>query len=195
MLTITNRFEIPTMLFANPKVHLERKAIHKLVQLGEYPADARLERVVLTPDFHQASPIHVGMVLHTKGFALPQAIGNDVNCGMRLHTTGWCSADLMAQQNPIVQRLRQLFFGAGRNIPMTGMQRQAMLQYGLLGLLESVPKSQTQGLWRSWQQHLDLERTEHCGSILTQSILYLFAKRQPRRGAVTPEVKQCVNTT
>jgi tRNA-splicing ligase RtcB (3'-phosphate/5'-hydroxy nucleic acid ligase) len=184
-LTVTNRFEIPTTLFANQKVHLQRKAItqllellevqdtvQQLVQLGEYPADARLERVVLTPDFHQSSPIPVGTVLHTTGFALPQAIGNDVNCGMRLHTTPWHAADLVPHYKTLEQRLRGLFFGAGRNIPMTGLQRQAMLQYGLLGLLESVPKSQTQGLWRSWhQQHQDIDRTEQCGSILTKSIL------------------------
>jgi tRNA-splicing ligase RtcB (3'-phosphate/5'-hydroxy nucleic acid ligase) len=181
-LTVQNRFEIPATLFANPNIHIERKAVAELLELlevqatlrglDEYPDHARLEHVVLTPDFHKASRIPVGTVLQTRGFALPQAIGNDVNCGMRLHKTLWRSADLEPHIKLLEKRLRALFFEAGRNIPMTGLQRQAMLQHGLLGLLESVPKSQTQGLWRFFhQQHADLDHVEQCGSVETNSIL------------------------
>ena len=52
-----------------------------------FDGDPAIERVAVTPDFHKAAGIPVGTVLATRGFVVPQAIGNDINCGMRLHVT------------------------------------------------------------------------------------------------------------
>ena len=52
-----------------------------------FDRDPAIVRVAVTPDFHKARGIPVGTVLATRGFVVPQAIGNDINCGMRLHTT------------------------------------------------------------------------------------------------------------
>lgn len=41
----------------------------------------------MTPDFHKGAGIPIGTVLMTEGFVIPQAMGNDINCGMRLYTT------------------------------------------------------------------------------------------------------------
>ncbi len=186
-LEVQNPFAIPTTIFANEAVPLERKAVDELLRLLEvqttlehlqkvlpedYPADARLERVILTPDFHKAQGIPVGTVLQTKGFVIPQAMGNDINCGMRLHKTSLKPEAILANLEALETRLRHLFFGGGRSIPMTGLQRQALVLHGLEGLLEAVPKNQETGLWRYWQQQniqADLERTEQRGSLHTST--------------------------
>ena len=187
-LDIANPFDIPIQLFANNAVPLERKAIDELLRLLEVQAtlerlqavnperfsnDARLNRVVLTPDFHKAQGIPVGTVLETQGFLIPQAIGNDINCGMRLHVTNVSPETVLENLDRLEQRLRHLFFGGGRNIPMTGFQRQALLTGGLEGLANAVPSSQTEGLWRYWHQDINqfLEHIEQNGSIHAQNAL------------------------
>lgn len=188
-LSVDNPFEVPTTIFANEAVPLERKAIDELLRLLEvqatleklqkilpeaYPENARLERVILTPDMHKAQGIPVGTVMQTSGFVIPQAMGNDINCGMRLHKTNLHSEAVLNNLDKLEKRLRHLFFEGGRRIPMTGSQRQALLQNGLTGLLEAVPKTQIEGLWHYWHdQNLsaDFERTEQHGSIRAQTII------------------------
>ncbi len=46
-----------------------------------------IDRVVCTPDFHKGAGIPTGTVLRTVGALIPQAVGNDVNCGMRVEVT------------------------------------------------------------------------------------------------------------
>jgi tRNA-splicing ligase RtcB (3'-phosphate/5'-hydroxy nucleic acid ligase) len=188
-LSVTNPFGVPTTIMANEAVPLEKKAVDELLGLLEvqetlealqkvvpdaYPADARLEQVVLTPDVHKAQGIPVGTVMQTLGFVIPQAVGNDINCGMRLHTTGLRSEAVLKNLDGFEKRLRHLFFGGGRRIPMTGLQRQALLQDGLLGLQGAVPKSFSEGLWAYWHDQdmaRDLAHTEQNGSLHTKQII------------------------
>ncbi len=183
-LEVQNPFSVPTTIFANAAVPIERKAIDELLRLLEvqqtlealqlanpeaFPSNARLERVILTPDLHKAQGIPVGTVMQTRGFLLPQAIGNDINCGMRLHQTGLRSEDVLNNLDRLEKRLRHLFFEGGRSIPMTGLQRQALLQDGLEGLQNAVPKFQNQGLWRAWHElGQDFDRVEQRGSLKTK---------------------------
>lgn len=103
-LEFPNRWGIPTRIFANEEIPLERVAVDELESVlriqetvdllrqkapqffgaGDNPA---VTEVVLTPDFHKGAGIPIGTVLATRDFAVPQAIGNDVNCGMRLIAT------------------------------------------------------------------------------------------------------------
>lgn len=162
---------VPLTLFARPEVPLETNAVAELLQVlqltgtlarlqreapGFFACEPKLERVAVTPDFHKGSGIPIGTVLATRGFLVPQAIGNDINCGMRLHTTDLKVADVLERRDALEARLRYLFFEGGRNIPMTRAQRQALCQDGLLGLLEAVPRSQDDGLWSLFHR-LDLE--------------------------------------
>src|SRR5262249_54159265 len=135
-----------------------------------------IDRVAVTPDFHKAAGIPVGTVLATSGFVVPQAIGNDVNCGMRVHVT-----DLMAEQvQPRLDELetacRRLYFEGGRNIPMTRQQRQALFTNGLLGLLDAVPHTQTEGLWSLFHEanlEKQLPRVEQNGSLRADHVFGL----------------------
>ncbi|HEX4606583.1 MAG TPA: RtcB family protein, partial [Urbifossiella sp.] len=75
------------------------------------------------------------------------AIGNDINCGMRLHTTTLRPDDVAANVDELETAFRHIFFEAGRNIPMTRRQRHAMLTGGLEGLLDATPPDLDEGLW------------------------------------------------
>ena len=113
-LALPNAWDIPVRVFANAQIPLQREAIDELLNVLSIQgtvealqraapdffdrADPRIQAVALTPDFHKGAGIPIGTVLATRGFAVPQAIGNDVNCGMRLMTTGLTREQVAAHQ-------------------------------------------------------------------------------------------------
>lgn len=153
-LSVAHSGDFPALLFATPEVPLERRAVDELVGVldlarlaRQLDPSARIRRVALTPDFHKGAGIPVGTVLQTEGFVVPQAIGNDIGCGMRLHRTGLTRQDLEPHWNALEAKLRHLFFAGGRDLALTGVQREALLRHGVEGLRDTVPLSQHGGLW------------------------------------------------
>ena len=153
---IDNPYGIDAVLFANENVPVEPAAVTELVQMLDlsrtverfaetspesFETEPAVTQVAVTPDFHKARGIPVGTVLATRGFLVPQSIGNDINCGMRLHLTSLQAEDLEGRTEELDTAFRHLFFEGGRNIPMTREQRAAMLTRGLTGLLDSSPHS------------------------------------------------------
>ncbi|GGR38198.1 RtcB family protein [Deinococcus ruber] len=136
-----------------------------LERLSTDGSSAHIERVALTPDVHKGAGIPVGTVIQAQGFVLPQAIGNDVGCGMSLHTTGLSREALEPWLDVLESKLRHSFFQVGRDLPLTGHQREALLRGGTAGLVTTKPTS-LQGLWRQVQR-VELEhattRTESGG--------------------------------
>ena len=139
---INNPYGIDAVLFANDQVPVEPWAETELLdmldlqQTVERVADASpdsfdqppiIKQVAVTPDFHKAHGIPVGTVLATQGFIVPQAIGNDVNCGMRLHLTSLRAEQVVGKVEELETVFRHLFFEGGRNIPMSRSQREALL--------------------------------------------------------------------
>jgi tRNA-splicing ligase RtcB len=125
-------------------------------------------QVAITPDFHKARGIPVGTVIATKGFSIPQAIGNDVNCGMRLHLTNLSADELIPRIDSLETRFRHSYFEGGRDIPMNRAQRLALLTQGLEGLFNAVPRSFDLGLWRTVHQQNfadQLDRVDRRGSL------------------------------
>ncbi|HEX3046967.1 MAG TPA: RtcB family protein, partial [Bacillota bacterium] len=112
-------------------------------------------KIAITPDFHKGAGIPIGTVLATRGFVIPQAIGNDVNCGMRVYATGYTEDDIRGKLDQLEPELRHAFFEGGRDIPMTGIQREAMFRNGLIGLLNTVPKTQNTGIWELFNRIVD----------------------------------------
>ena len=164
-LNLENEWNVPVSFFANEEINLEKKAVDELLKVistqetvlrlqKEAPdffdktKDISLEKVVLTPDFHKGSGIPIGTVMATKGFILPQAVGNDVNCGMRFEATSFQLEDIIKNLDSIEENLRNIFFGGARNIPMSKTQRQSLLQYGLPGLLETSSDAKGLGIWQ-----------------------------------------------
>jgi len=191
-LRLPNRWDIPTRIFANPDIPLEAVAIDELesvlriqetvsslqsVQPDFFDAaDPRVLEVVLTPDFHKGAGIPIGTVLATRGFAVPQAIGNDVNCGMRLMATALTYDQVRPRLDELDRALRHTFFEGGRNIPMTPVQRDALVRQGLPGLIDTAGEASKQGLWAGIdadEEWANLDRMHGQGGYATDGVYAL----------------------
>lgn len=182
-IAVKNPQQVDVTLFATPEVPIETAAVDELLSMLElqdtvqqfaeaspdsFPVSPSLERVAVTPDFHKARGIPVGTVLATRGFVVPQAIGSDINCGMRLHTTDVKVDAVKVNLDALEDRFRHIFFEGGRNLFMSRTQREGLLLEGLQGLLNSTPASLAGGLWKYFHdaeigRHLD--RVDQQGSL------------------------------
>ena len=125
-LEFPNRWGIPARVFANKEIPLERAAVdelesvlqiqetvdllrHKSPQFFGPGDDPAVAEVVLTPDFHKGAGIPIGTVLATRGFAVPQAIGNDINFGMRLIATDFGVDLVKSKSRELESALRHIF--------------------------------------------------------------------------------------
>lgn len=184
-ITLDSPTSVPATLFASHEVPIERDGVEQALEFlnlsetlydlhahdpaffGEAPA---LEEVVLTPDFHRGSGIPVGTVAATRGFALPQAVGGDICCGMRLLVTELEREDLERHEQALQHRLRQIFFEGQRDIAMSPAQREAMLRHGLAGLNSSFGARTTWHAYDPMQQRQELERVHFHGSLDTRDV-------------------------
>ncbi len=204
---IANPQGIPVTLLAREDVHIETAGIEQLLQflaiqdtlttirtaedcgriapfLGE--RNPAIRQVILTPDFHRGSGIPVGTVADIEGFVVPAAIGNDVCCGMRFLVTDLTREQITPHLPKLEQRLRAIFFGGERDIPMSPRQREALLQKGLVGLHAAAADNQNTGLWRYYdaaEQGRDLGRM-HFGGALPTNGVFAFGDYIRSSGAV-----------
>ena len=161
-LTLPNPAGVPVEICAGPEVPIEPAAVDELLTVLETAGtlrdlaaatpdleiEPRIDRVVCTPDFHKGAGIPIGTVLRTVGALVPQAVGNDINCGMRVEVTSLTVDRLRPHLDALEARLRHLFFEGGRRIGLTAAHREGLLRSGLPGLLaEGVPPD-AEGAWR-----------------------------------------------
>ncbi|UXM94958.1 RtcB family protein [Bartonella sp. HY329] len=102
-----------------------------------------IANIVTTPDFHAGKPVPVGVVIDTQHVLMPHLIGNDIGCGMRMVVIDNVSPDELSPELDV--HLRHILFQGGRNIALSGRNRQAILRHSILGLLDSF-KAGRQGL-------------------------------------------------
>ena len=204
---LPNPHGVPITLFANRDVPIELEAVEQALGFvsvqgtiddiwerqragtvepfwGDQPG--RLQRVVLTPDFHRGGGIPVGTVGEARGFVVPQAVGNDVCCGMRLLVTDITRDELAPHLDTIHRPLREVFFQGKREIPMSPRQREALLRDGLWGLFETRDDNVNSGIWRHYDsraQETDLSRVHFQGVLATTSI-FAFADYIKASGAI-----------
>jgi tRNA-splicing ligase RtcB len=199
-LKIDNPHGIDATLFARDDVPIQPAAVDELLgllevrttveRLAEVQPDAfdgipDIPQVAVTPDFHKAAGVPVGTVMATEGFVIPQAIGSDINCGMRVHATSLFAHQLDGKLDALETACRRIYFEGGRNIPMTRRQRTSLFTDGLLGLLENIPKEQVAGLWRHFhEQNLeaDLDKVEQLGSLHANRVFGLDDFLGPEEG-------------
>jgi tRNA-splicing ligase RtcB len=186
---MNNSSNVPVRFFINDRIKLEKNALAELDQLltvnesveilkqhtpGYFMnQNAKIEEVSITPDFHKGSGIPIGTTIFTKGFVIPQAVGNDINCGMRLYTTSLVEDDIRSNLKRIESDIRHIFFEGGRHIPMTRTHREAILREGLIGILESQKSLNRDGLWQFYdpkQQEEDLSKVNRLGSFITDQV-------------------------
>jgi tRNA-splicing ligase RtcB (3'-phosphate/5'-hydroxy nucleic acid ligase) len=161
-LTLPNPANVPVEICAGHDVPLEPAAIDELLTVLETAGTLRalaratpglavephIDRVVCTPDFHKGAGIPIGTVLRTVGALIPQAVGNDINCGMRVEVTGVPVDKLRPHLDALETRLRHLFFEGGRRIGLTAARREGLLRDGLPGLLAGGVPPAADGAWR-----------------------------------------------
>lgn len=124
-LTLPNSRGIDVSVYANTAVPIEQAAVDELETMldlqttveafAECDREAFLhppaiQKVSLTPDFHKARGIPVGTIMQTRGFVVPQAIGNDINCGMRLHLTNLEADQIVRNLDRLETECRTVYF-------------------------------------------------------------------------------------
>ena len=133
-------------------------------------------QVAITPDFHKGTSIPIGTVMLTDGFVIPQAMGGDINCGMRLYTTDVDFAKIEAHLPELEKKIRHIFFEGGRDIGMNKVQREATLREGLIGILETHTYTKDAGLWQYYdakQEERDINYVSENGAYITGHIIGL----------------------
>lgn len=159
----------PAELLLPPEFPLESKALHQLMSFAgvHHPAGGRVCQVCATPDFHAGHLVPVGAVVATTtDLVVPQAIGTDINCGMRLHVTDLDVDAFAAGKEALVERLRGDLLLGTRDLPMTPASMAAMFDEGCIGWLEAVARRPGGALTRSDLPQLwrDLSRIYDGGS-------------------------------
>lgn len=188
LLRLENAAQVDVRVFANERVPIEAAAVEELngllglqatlerfheADVEAFAQPPRLERISLTPDFHKARGIPVGTVLETSGFVVPQAIGNDINCGMRLHKTSLEAGQLRTRLDALEVASRRIYFEGGRRIPTLYEHREALLLNGIEGLYDTVRDDFDEGLWRYFHRTSrkdTLSRIDRSGSLKAGSI-------------------------
>ena len=151
------------------------ETVNRLKECGGFFGEdgSRIVRMIFTPDFHKGAGIPIGTVMMTKGFVVPQAMGNDINCGMRVYRTDLKEEELSDALEELIPRIRRIFFEGGRNIPMNAIQREAMFRRGLTGILETCSEAGKEGLWELYDresQEKELESVALKGSLGASSV-------------------------
>ena len=116
-------------------------------KLGIGPADghAGVCRACATPDFHPGAIAPVGSVVATPAdFVIPSSIGTDINCGMRLLTTGLGLGQLAPHKDALVKRLTRSLLDNGRDVPVSTRAFTALFDDGPDAFLDRLDPL---GLW------------------------------------------------
>jgi tRNA-splicing ligase RtcB len=169
---IDNPHDVPVRLMAGAGVPIEDRAVRQALEVCELAphlaaAGASLDALVLTPDLHVGPQVPVGMAFDVTGALVPGAIGNDVGCGMRLAVFDDAAAPGAVDLERLEVRLRRRFFEGERDLPLRPADRLAVLEWGLMGLLEAPAVTAGAGLWAHLAGNLaeHLERTHGAGGM------------------------------
>jgi tRNA-splicing ligase RtcB len=150
-----------------PEGHpLDLKAIKQLWAFSQarHPAGGEVLQTFATPDFHPGSVVPVGCVLATSlDMVIPQAIGTDINCGMRLHVADLTLDELISQKPAWLKALKGDLLLSTRDLPMTVPQIRAMFGSGTLGWLEAIRPNPLGMLARADLRQLEAELDKSFG--------------------------------
>lgn len=138
---------------------IEEKAIHQLMDFAkiQHPDGGHVKCSCATPDFHTGSTIPVGSVVVTShDMVIPQAIGTDINCGMRLHKLDLTYDKFMANKEQWVKKLKGDLLEGTRNIPVTPYAMKALFDNGVGDFFETMKNSKQEGIF----QKIDYQQIE-----------------------------------
>ncbi|WP_426575863.1 RtcB family protein [Xenorhabdus stockiae] len=144
-----NQNQVEAKVLLPESLPLEEKAVQQLLDLAAVRvpgSDAKVCQARATPDFHPGTTAPVGSVVATtEDLVIPAAIGTDINCGMRLLTTGLSYEEANSQKETLVQQLKNVLLLDQRNVPVTPQSFSALFDEGLAAWLQELPR---QGIWQ-----------------------------------------------
>lgn len=128
---------------------LETKGVRQLAAFANvsHPDGGSVCSACATPDFHPGDLVPVGAVVASSELVIPQAIGTDINCGMRLHVVDLDIDAFQARKAELIELLKGDLLLGTRDLPATRETMQAMFETGAPGWLDSV-RAQPLGLMR-----------------------------------------------
>ena len=136
-------------LYTSDRLPLEPDSLRQLKDACRIPT---AKQVLATPDIHVGYGVPIGCVIATQSVVIPAAVGYDINCGMRVLTTGLPAreADAAALARSI---RRDIPLGEGkRNIPMDRADFLQVLTRGVPALYHVQRRDHS-----AWQ-YLEAER-------------------------------------
>ena len=148
---------------------LETKAVKQLAAFASvrHPAGGRVHAACATPDFHPGPVVPVGSVVETVDLVIPQAIGTDINCGMRLDLVDVTVDQFLARKEELVELLRGDLLLGTRDLPMTTSTLRAIFRDGAYGWEEELAKNPMGLMARVCLGMMAIEAKSsiwHCGS-------------------------------
>ncbi len=120
---------------------LESKAVAQLASFASvrHPAGGEVRAAFATPDFHPGATVPVGSVVAiSNDLVIPQAIGTDIQCGMRLHVTDLSVDQFMSGKAKFIELLKGDLLLGTRNLPMHVVAMQSIFNGGCMNWLEAV---------------------------------------------------------
>lgn len=120
---------------------LEAKAVAQLLAFAgvHHPAGGHVCKACATPDFHPGSTVPVGSILVTShDLVVPQAVGTDINCGMRLHVIDLTLEQFLSKKTQLVNLLKGDLLEGARNVPTSPEAMTALFQDGLPAFWRSM---------------------------------------------------------
>ncbi|TDM08442.1 MAG: hypothetical protein C4K60_03045 [Ideonella sp. MAG2] len=160
--TVRNETTEATILLP-ASLPLEEKAVKQLLAFASVKTphgDAAVCAACATPDFHPGAIAPVGAVVATPmDVVIPAAIGTDINCGMRLLTTGMSLAQLAPRKSELFARLQAVLLESERNIPTHTSAFKALFDAGPMAFIDKI---QPEGLWSSVDRNRLAEEVSRC---------------------------------
>lgn len=148
---------------------LESKAASQLASFAavRHPSGGEVKAAFATPDFHPGAIVPVGAVVATSAdMVIPQAIGTDIQCGMRLHVCDITVEQFLQRKEEFVALAKGDLLLGTRDVPMQVSSMRALFDGGCVSWLDEV---QTQPLGRLQmssmrQLAMELDRVYGMGS-------------------------------
>jgi tRNA-splicing ligase RtcB len=160
--TVRNESAQATILLP-ASLPLEEKAVRQLLAFASVKTpdgDPAVCAACATPDFHPGTIAPVGSVVATpESVVIPAAIGTDINCGMRLLTTGLSLAQVAPRQSALIERLKSVLLENARNVPTPTQAFKALFDAGPLAFLDQLAP---EGVWAGADRDRLMDEVARC---------------------------------
>ncbi|UXI67431.1 RtcB family protein [Tahibacter amnicola] len=145
---VVRRGDDSARILLPPDFELEGRAVSQLLDFAAvgWPDRPRPVRCACaTPDFHPGSLAPVGSVVATDAdVVIPAAIGTDINCGMRLITTGLTLTQMASHEARWTRVLTERLLHTRTDAPVPARAFRALFDDSPLACLRALGRS---GVW------------------------------------------------